>query len=116
MLQKKLRTEIGLVQENDNEKTLDRHGPNIQTIAIFLSHLISRYCYIYSAKCSLLVAPWFPEFSDLGPVIHMYYCMYSMYAGAAFKFLQKTAEVEFLEEIQTEVLRVFLLAIHRHLY
>jgi hypothetical protein len=25
-------------------------------------------------------------------------------------------EVEFLEEIQTEVLRVFLLAIHRHLY
>jgi hypothetical protein len=28
---------------------------------------------------------------------------------------QKT-EVEFLEEIQTEVLRVFLLAIHRHLY
>jgi len=26
------------------------------------------------------------------------------------------AEVEFLEEIQTEVLRVFLLAIHRHLY
>jgi hypothetical protein len=27
---------------------------------------------------------------------------------------QKT-EVEFLEEIQTEVLRVFLLAIHRHL-
>ncbi len=28
----------------------------------------------------------------------------------------KTPEVEFLEEIQTEVLRVFLLAIHRHLY
>jgi hypothetical protein len=27
-----------------------------------------------------------------------------------------TPEVEFLEEIQTEVLRVFLLAIHRHLY
>jgi hypothetical protein len=27
-----------------------------------------------------------------------------------------SAEVEFLEEIQTEVLRVFLLAIHRHLY
>jgi hypothetical protein len=26
------------------------------------------------------------------------------------------SEVEFLEEIQTEVLRVFLLAIHRHLY
>ena len=25
-------------------------------------------------------------------------------------------EVEFLEEIQTEVLRVFLLAIHRHVY
>jgi hypothetical protein len=25
-------------------------------------------------------------------------------------------EAEFLEEIQTEVLRVFLLAIHRHLY
>jgi hypothetical protein len=25
-------------------------------------------------------------------------------------------QVEFLEEIQTEVLRVFLLAIHRHLY
>jgi hypothetical protein len=25
-------------------------------------------------------------------------------------------EVEFLEEIQTEVLRVFLLAIHRHIY
>jgi hypothetical protein len=25
-------------------------------------------------------------------------------------------EVEFLKEIQTEVLRVFLLAIHRHLY
>ncbi len=25
-------------------------------------------------------------------------------------------EVEFLEEIQTEVLRVFLLAIYRHLY
>jgi hypothetical protein len=29
---------------------------------------------------------------------------------------QHRAEVEFLEEIQTEVLRVFLLAIHRHLY
>ncbi len=27
-----------------------------------------------------------------------------------------STEVEFLEEIQTEVLRVFLLAIHRHLY
>jgi hypothetical protein len=26
------------------------------------------------------------------------------------------SEVEFLEEIHTEVLRVFLLAIHRHLY
>jgi hypothetical protein len=26
------------------------------------------------------------------------------------------AEVEFMEEIQTEVLRVFLLAIHRHPY
>jgi hypothetical protein len=32
-------------------------------------------------------------------------------------FVRKTCfEVEFLEEIQTEVLRVFLLAIHRHLY
>jgi hypothetical protein len=29
---------------------------------------------------------------------------------------QMSTEVEFLEEIQTEVLRVFLLAIHRHLY
>jgi hypothetical protein len=29
---------------------------------------------------------------------------------------ERRAEVEFLEEIQTEVLRVFLLAIHRHLY
>jgi hypothetical protein len=29
---------------------------------------------------------------------------------------KNSAEVEFLEEIQTEVLRVFLLAIHRHLY
>ncbi len=28
----------------------------------------------------------------------------------------KASEVEFLEEIQTEVLRVFLLVIHRHLY
>jgi hypothetical protein len=28
---------------------------------------------------------------------------------------RERAEVEFLEEIQTEVLRVFLLAIHRHL-
>ena len=28
----------------------------------------------------------------------------------------KVPEVEFLEEIQTEDLRVFLLAIHRHLY
>jgi hypothetical protein len=31
-------------------------------------------------------------------------------------FTSSDTEVEFLEEIQTEVLRVFLLAIHRHLY
>jgi hypothetical protein len=31
-------------------------------------------------------------------------------------FPSPCTEVEFLEEIQTEVLRVFLLAIHRHLY
>jgi hypothetical protein len=29
---------------------------------------------------------------------------------------KKTPEAEFLDEIQTKVLRVFLLAIHRHLY
>jgi hypothetical protein len=34
--------------------------------------------------------------------------------GAAMPYCH--TEVEFLEEIQTEVLRVFLLAIHRHLY
>jgi hypothetical protein len=32
------------------------------------------------------------------------------------RLLLARPEVEFLEEIQTEVLRVFLLAIHRHLY
>ncbi len=32
------------------------------------------------------------------------------------QILSQCTEVEFLEEIQTEVLRVFLLAIHRHLY
>ncbi len=67
-------TEIGLVyRKTTTISTLDRHGPNIQTIAIFLTHLISRDCYIYSAKCSPIVAPWFPEFSDLGPVIR-YVC------------------------------------------
>jgi hypothetical protein len=31
-------------------------------------------------------------------------------------YLSITAEAEFLDEIQTKVLRVFLLAIHNHLY
>jgi hypothetical protein len=40
-------------------------------------------------------------------------------APPPFQYTLKTlsiSEVEFLEEIKTEVLRVFLLAIHRHLY
>jgi hypothetical protein len=46
---------------------------------------------------------------------------YSSIAGTPFVILRSTTtprspEVEFLEEIQTEVVRVFLLAIHRHLY
>jgi hypothetical protein len=36
-------------------------------------------------------------------------------ASNTVKELPGYPEVEFLEEIQTEVLRVFLLAIHRHL-
>ncbi len=56
--------------------------------------------------------------------------VWAPYARGAYAHLQITSpardtqyystspepEVEFLEEIQTEVLRVFLLAIHRHLY
>jgi hypothetical protein len=47
------------------------------------------------------------------------YCtLYSIQCTVDRDLLRKVTlpEVEFLEEIQTEVLRVFLLAIHRHLY
>ncbi len=42
--------------------------------------------------------------------------MLTMYATVQYISTLSNTEVEFLEEIQTEVLRVFLLAIHRHLY
>jgi hypothetical protein len=40
----------------------------------------------------------------------------SSFLNLKSKLYCRSPEVEFLEEIQTEVLRVFLLAIHRHLY
>ncbi len=44
---------------------------------------------------------------------------FSMHAwgwGAPYMFPESTPEAEFLDEIQTKVWRVYLLAIHRHLY
>ncbi len=60
-------TEIGLVQENDNAK--NPRSPRSQTRSKQVpSSLPTLFLNtIYSAKCSPLVAPWFPEFSDLGP-------------------------------------------------
>jgi hypothetical protein len=72
---------------------------------------------IYTGFC---VAPGVSVYKSF--VLHMDVSVYKSFVFCAapgcvcLQELCSTPEVEFLEEIQTEVLRVFLLAIHRHLY
>ncbi len=47
---------------------------------------------------------------------HVYMWVWVHVHCKEYAYMGESTEVEFLEEIQTEVLRVFLLAIHRHLF
>ncbi len=59
----------------------------------------------------IFVLPWLLELAQYKIVFFL-----AVHYLNLFVLIAQQAEVEFLEEIQTEVLRVFLLAIHRHLY
>jgi hypothetical protein len=68
------------------------------TIRVLMSNA---YCFLYSKKTI---------------VLDLYILLILINIRIKFRRTVNSSEVEFLEEIQTEVLRVFLLAIHRHLY
>ncbi len=62
----------------------------------------------------------YKEDSELGPVTPIFIgggmCSQHMQTLRPQQKFSNSTEAEFLDEIQTEVLRVFLVAIHSHLY